>query len=49
MMHSHMMRQPCVSKVCPLGILMSSGGSSEWYMQVQTGGVIGESVDLQPT
>ena len=25
-------RQPCVSKVCPLGILMSSGGSSEWYM-----------------
>ena len=31
-LHSHMMRQPCVSKVCPLGILMSSGGSSEWYM-----------------
>ena len=22
-------RQPCVSKVCPLGILMSSGGSSK--------------------
>ena len=21
-----------VSKVCPLGILMSSGGSPEWYM-----------------
>ena len=38
-----------MSKVCPLGILMSSGGSSEWYMQVQTGGVIGKSVDLQPT
>ena len=33
MMHNHMMRQPCVSKVCLLGILMSSsGGSSEWYM-----------------
>ena len=38
-----------MSKVCPLGILVPSGGSSEWYMQVQTGGVIGESVDLQPT
>ena len=28
--HGHMMRQTRVSKVCPICILMSSGGLSEW-------------------
>ena len=41
----YMMRQVCASKVCPLGILMSNGGLSEFLSPNRRGD---KSVDVQP-